>query len=121
MVAVTDDERLIRMQMDFDAEQYDRDAEQRTLRMHETVGVALRDASARRLSDAVSLQIGRVSLRRDGFGKPLRDQLDVSDIRLRFSDGGEIDLGMDQTTIYDTDDQARSDSLIEAIRTRTGL
>lgn len=121
VVAVTDDDRLIRLQLEFDAEQYDRDAEQRLQRLHQSVGTAVHDASVHRLRDAVNLSIGRALPHVDGWGKPSRDEVDVSDIRLQFSDGSEIDLGIDQTTIYDTDDRARSDALIEAIRTQSGL
>jgi hypothetical protein len=47
--------------------------------------------------------------------------LDVGDVRLRFSDGVEIDLGVDQPNIYESDDRPRSDALIEAIHDNTGL
>ncbi|EFG77114.1 hypothetical protein HMPREF0591_2982 [Mycobacterium parascrofulaceum ATCC BAA-614] len=121
VVAVTDDGRLIHVEMEFDVAEYDRDAEAQLHRQRQQVTVVVHDASARRLSEAVSLSFGGVSQRFDRFDRPSRDQVDVSDVRLRFPDGSEIDLGIDQSSIHDSDDRARSDELIQAIRSHAGL
>jgi hypothetical protein len=120
VVGVTDDGRLIRLRMEFSEAQYDRDAEQQHQRMRQDVEVVVHEASSRRLSDAVSLHIGNVFQRIEAFDKPSRDQLDVGDVRLRFRDG-EVELGVDQSKLHDTDDRARSDAFLEAVRTHSGL
>jgi hypothetical protein len=120
IVGVTDDGRLVRLQTEFAAAQYGRDAEQQHQRMRQNVEVVVHEASSHRLSDALSLHVGKVSQRIEAFDKPSRDQLDVGDVCLRFSTG-EVDLGVDQSSIHDTDDRARSDAFLAAVRTHTGL
>jgi hypothetical protein len=96
---VTEDGRLIRVRMEYEAEKYDFECEQRTPG-HNQPMPAVHEASVRRLADVVSLNVAKVSTRFDGFNKPMRDQVNVGEVRLTFSNGNTVDLGLDQTGVH---------------------
>jgi hypothetical protein len=65
VVAITDDGRLINLRMEFDAEQYDGDAEKQLSQQRQSVTVVVQEPSTHRLRDAISLQTGRAFQRPD--------------------------------------------------------
>jgi hypothetical protein len=57
-----------------------------------------------------------------GFGQPSRRELSVGDLSLTFQNGKAIKLGIDQTRLYDDDDDlARTDALVDTVRAHSGL
>ncbi|MCV7159375.1 hypothetical protein [Mycolicibacterium brisbanense] len=116
---ITSDGRLIRIRMQFDAEQYDLDQDQATTA--EPVAATVSESWVRRLSDVVSLDIGSVRMRPNGFGRVTQDVLDVGDVTVTFRDGEVVNLGVDQLTMTMYDDRQRSDGFIARLRHHTGL
>jgi hypothetical protein len=119
--AVTEDRRLVRVRMEFDAEKYDFECEQRKQQQKESVAGVVHESSARRLSDVVSLDIAKAHRRLNGFGEPTRDEFNVGGVSLKFNNGDVVNLGFDQTSTHDVDERARSDALLEAVRRYTKL
>jgi hypothetical protein len=120
IVAVTEDGRLVWLRMDFETDLYDREEEQTPFRQQHPVDSTVHEAWARRLKDVVRLDIGKVRQRVDAFGTPSRE-LNLGDVRLAFADGFEIDLGLDQLTMYDADERASADAFLDAVRHHAAL
>jgi hypothetical protein len=121
ITAVTDDGRIIFLAMTFNASHHDLEGEQIAERQKNPATFVVHQATVRRLSDAVRLDIQKVHGRRDSFGQLSRRELSIGDISLTFRDGNAIELGIDQTSLYDDDDLARTDALLDAVRAHTGL
>jgi hypothetical protein len=121
ITAVTEDGRLVRVRMQFEAQKYDFESEQTMERQNQSVVPVVQVASIHRLADIVSLDIATVRRRFDSFGQAMRDAVNVGDVSLTFSDGDVVSLGFDQTNVHDRDGWARSDALLDTIRRRTGL
>lgn len=115
---ITSDGRLIRIRMQFDAEQYDLEQDQATA---EPVAATVDESRARRLSDVVSLDIDGARMRPNTFGRSMQDVLDVGDVVLRFRDGVVVNLGVNQLAMTMYDDRGRSDGFIDRLRHHTGL
>jgi hypothetical protein len=118
VLAVTDDDRLVKVVVEFDDEGYDLDQEQSF--RDKTPEHTVVEAWVRRLKDAVRLEM-KVGQRRDNFNQPARDQVDVGDVRLKFVGAEDVDLGVDQLKMAYYEDRERTDQLITVIRTHTGL
>lgn len=65
VLLVTVDGRLIKLHIEFNAEQYDQEEEQRPFRKSNPVSETVHDAWIRRLSDVVQLDIRRFQIERD--------------------------------------------------------
>jgi hypothetical protein len=103
--------------MEFEAKRYDLEREQQ----HSSIVPSVREAWVRRLADAVRLDIGRVQRRSDSFGRPSRSEIDMGEIKVWFNDGRDIDLDVDQTTVFDSDDRDQADAFIDAVRFHANL
>lgn len=112
---VTDDARLIKLHVEFDAEQYDRDEELQPIRQSRPVASTVHAAWVRHLSDVAQLDIGQVLGRPDAFGEQRGDQFNLGDAHLTFHDGFKVDLGISQAAMPH-DDRAKSDAFINALR-----
>jgi hypothetical protein len=121
ITVVTDDGRLVRVRMEFDAERYDLDSEQRTHRLHDSVASTVHEAWVRRLSDVVRLEVRKAQRRLSGFGSPSRSEFDFGDVHLKFHDGAEVDLGIDQLAMRDDDERTYADAFLDALRAHAGL
>lgn len=121
ITAVTDDGRIIFLHMTFNQSRYDLEGEQIAHRQQNPATFVVHEASVRKLAEAVRLDIQRVHGRHDGFGQPSRRELSVGDLSLTFQNGKAIKLGIDQTRLYDDDDLARTDALIDTVRAHSGL
>lgn len=119
VIAVTDDARLVKVVVEFQAEDYDLEAErsyQEKAPEHRVI-----EASVRRLKDIVGLEIGPVEQRRGSFRQVLLDQLDVGDVRLGFVGADDFELGINQLDMPYHEDRSRTDQLIAVIRAQAGL
>lgn len=115
---ITADNRLARVVMQFEAEQYDGAQEREST---DEVGTTVVESWIRRLSDVVSLEIGNARMRPTTMNRVMSDQLDVADVRLRFTDGVAVDLSFDQLAMTVYDERGRSDAFLDVLRNRTGL
>ena len=115
---ITTDTRLIRVSMQFDAEQYDADQDQNS---PEPLVPDVQDSWVRRLDDINSITIGRSRMRPNSFGRVLPNVLDVADVELTFRDGVVVDLGIDQLGMTLYDDRGRTDGFIDLLRGHIGL
>jgi hypothetical protein len=113
---VTEDGRLVRVHMEFDGERYELQKEQQ-----HSIAPSVREAWVRRLADAVRLDIGTVQTRLDSFGGPSRHKADMGEIKVWFNDGRDIDLDVDQTSMFDSDDHDQADAFIDAVRFHANL
>jgi hypothetical protein len=118
IVAVTEDGRLVRVHMEFAAERYDLEKDRQR---QSSVAPSVREAWVRRLADAVRLDIGRVQSRPDSFGQPSPNAVDMGEIKVWFNDGRDIDLDIDQATMFDSDDRDQADAFIDAVRFHANL
>ena len=82
MIVVTDDGRLVKVVIEFDAEAYDLEQE-RGFR-EESPAHTVVEAWVRPLNDVVRLEMRKIRQRRDAFNQQTRNQFDVGDVRLRF-------------------------------------
>ncbi len=121
LTAVTDDGRLIVLAMTFNASHHDLEGEQIAERQRTPATFVVHEASVRRLADVSRLDIERVAGRPDGFGQLSRRELNLGGISLTFRDKLVVQLGIDQIGLYDDDDLARTDALLDAVREHTGL
>jgi hypothetical protein len=121
IIAVTDDGRIIRLHMTFNESHHDLEGEQIAERRRIPATFVVHEASARRLADANRLDIKKVHGRPDAFGQLTRKELSIGDVTLTLKDGEVIDLGIDQTGMYEADDLARADLLLDAVRAHSGL
>lgn len=121
VLAVTDDARLIRAVVEYDAELFDREQEQEPWRKANPANLKVQESWVRRLSDVVRLDIGTVRARLNNFGETLRGEVNIGSASLKFSDGFELDLEVDQVAMHDRDERARSDAFLDAVRKHTGL
>lgn len=119
VVAVMDDGRLAKVVIQFDTENYDLEQEMRLQEKSSTATVV--EAWVRPLGDVVCLEIRKVGQRRGPFNQPAPGQFDVGDIRLKFSSGEELELGVDQLEMSYHEDRERTDQLIAVLRARTGM
>lgn len=119
VVVVTDDGRLIRLVTAFDADAYDVEAERAY--QEKSPNPRVIEARVRRLQDAVGFEIGNLKHRPSTFNRVMPDQLDVSDVRLKFVGNEHVDLGVDQIAMPYHEDRGRTDQLITVIRDTTGL
>lgn len=117
---ITADARLVRVRMQFDAEQYDGERD-REIPEDEAVAITVSESWVRPLRDVVSLDVGFVQMRHDSFGRMMSDQLDVGDVALTFRDGSAADLGFDQVVMTYHDDRARSDQFLDVLRGHAGM
>lgn len=116
---ITADTRLIRIRMQFDAENYDLEHDQSNAT--KTVEPKVNESWVRRLSDVQSLDVGGTRLRPDSFGRVMPNVLDVAGVTLTFRGGAVVDLGLDQLTMTMYDDRRRSDHFFDRLRHHTGL
>jgi len=110
---VTASARLIRLRMQFDAEQYD--LEQDRL-LSEPLDGSVDESWVRRLSD-----VERIDIRSSRMRPRTRDALDVAGVHLIFREGDVVDLGVDQVAMTMYDDRRRSDGIVDLVRHHTGL
>lgn len=115
---ITADGRLIRVTMQFDAEQYDSEQD---LHSSNPLEPLVKESWIRRLSDVESIGIGRSRLRTGTFGRVQQNVLDLADVTLTFRGGAVVDLGIDQLGMTQYDDRGRSDTFVEALRRRIQL
>ena len=99
---VTEDARLIKLHVGFDAEQYDRDEELQPIRQRRPVASTVHAAWVRHLADVAQLDIGQVLGRPDAFEAQRGDQFNLGDAHLTFRDGFKVDLGINQATMPTT-------------------
>lgn len=116
---VTEDEGLIKLHVEFDASQYDREEEAQPIRQSHPVPSTVREAWVRRLSDVAQLDIGQVTGRAGPFGDQ-RGEINIGDVHLTFNDGAKEDLGINQVAMSH-DDRAKSDAFIDAVRAAAKL
>jgi hypothetical protein len=121
VAVVTDDGRLVRVNMLFNAERYDLQAEQRNHRLQDSVSSTVHEACVRRLSDVVRLDVRKSQRRLDSFGTPSRSEFDFGDVHLKFRDGAEVNLGIDQLEMRDPGERTCSDAFLEAVRSKAEL
>ena len=112
---ITAEARLLKVSMQFEDEQ-DRNTTEQT-----PVSLTVNESWVRRLSDVVSLHIGKTDMRTNAFHQVIPDVLDVADVQVGFRDGSVADLVVDQLETTSNDDRARSDGFIDALRSHTGL
>ncbi|WP_349319154.1 hypothetical protein [Mycolicibacterium canariasense] len=110
--------RLIRVRMEFDAEQYDLEQDNGAA---EPLAPKVEESWVRRLSDIESIDIKRARMRPNSFGRVMENVLDVADVRVTFRGGAVIDLGIDQLAMTVQDDRRPSDVFVELLRGHTGL
>lgn len=119
VIAVTDDGRLLKVVIEFDAEGFDLEAERNpreTAPEHRVV-----EARVRRLRDVVGLEIRKLEHRKSAFKQLMPDQLDVADVTVIFVGAENVDLGIDQLEMPYHEERNRTDQLITAIRAHTGM
>lgn len=119
VVAVTDDGRLVKVVIEFDAEGFDLEAERSD--QEKSPDHRVIEGWVRQLKDVVGLEIRKLAHRRGSFNRPMPDQVDVGDVRLRFVGDEYVDLGVDQVGMAYHENRKRTDQLIAAIRDHTGL
>ncbi|OBI90027.1 hypothetical protein [Mycobacterium asiaticum] len=120
VLAVTDDARLVKVVVEFEAEHYDLEAEQSF--QEQSPAHSVIEAWVRRLQDVVSIEMRKAEFRRSQFNQVLSDQLDIGELTVKF--GGDhvvVDLGINQLGTHYHEDRNRSDELIRVIRAHTGL
>ena len=107
-------ERLIYVQVEFDARMYDLSEDNDEL-TRSNVTATIRQASARRLGDVAQLHVGLCGHRRPEQGA--HDWVPVGEVSLGFRDGGTVQFGFDQQRMSYPQGRGRSDQFIAAIRT----
>jgi len=118
-VAVTDDGRLVKVVIVFNAESYDLEQE-RSYREADPA-YAVHEAWVRPLSDVIGIEVGKVGPRLNAFSQARQGEFNVGDVRLRFADGGVVELGFDQLAMPYQENRQNTDELFAAIRAQTGL
>ncbi|MCA2355765.1 hypothetical protein [Mycobacterium intracellulare] len=118
-VAVTDDGRLVKVVIVFNAESYDLEQE-RSYRETDPV-YAVHEAWVRPLSEVVGLEVGKVGPRLNAFSQARQGEFNIGDVRLRFAHDQIVQLGFDQLAMPYNEDRRSTDELFAVIRAETGL
>jgi hypothetical protein len=106
-------ERLIHVQLEFDAQMYDLGEDNDEIGRRSVTAV-IKEAWARRLSDVAQLRIGHCGERLPE--RAPHDGIPIGDISLSFNDGGKVHSGFDQQRMIYPQERERSDQFIAAVR-----
>lgn len=121
---VTEDARLIVVEMAIDSERYDSEAEQIRLQDNEPEpGISVRVARVRRLSDASHLDFGALGNRVGAFGNLRPEEYSVAGIGVGFTDGSvvQVDFFHHPHSAGANREEQRADAFIAALRRHTNL